>query len=453
MDLISELGAALGAGFRVDREMGGGGMSRLFSARDLTLDRDVVVKVYDGETSDLSADRFKAEIQVLARTQHPHVIPILTAGIAGSRPYFVMPYASGESLRARLLRDGALPVQDALRILREVLDALAFAHERGIVHRDIKPENILLSAGHAVVADFGIAKALRASGFATSVGVALGTPAYMAPEQATADPNADHRMDLYALSAVAYEMLAGEPPFRGSVQEIIAAHLTTPPVALSKRRTGIPKALSDAVMAGLSKLPEDRPASARAYLNLLESVTTGESSASQRPAKRKRLALVAAVLGIALVSGAVWFTRPSINERAKALAVLPLTSPSGDSALTRLGRDLASTLGLTLDGIGGLSIVDPASSIALAGQQPSPLSDAAARSVAQRLGASAYLTGTVVRAGEGLRVDLLLRGASDTASVLARVAGASRDLDPRDPTVAVVGWCHDSFALRDAVVP
>jgi len=191
-DLLPQLQAAFGVGYRFEKELGGGGMSRVFVATELDLARRVVVKVLAPElAAGVSVDRFRRETQLAASLQHPHIVPLLTAGAAGDLLYYTMPLVEGESLRSRLAREGELPVRDALRILRDVADALAYAHGRDLVHRDIKPDNVLLSGGHALVADFGIAKALsQAAGSSglTSVGVAIGTPTYMAPEQAAGDP-------------------------------------------------------------------------------------------------------------------------------------------------------------------------------------------------------------------------------------------------------------------------
>src|SRR5881397_2157345 len=194
-------------------------MSRVFVAQEVRLGRQVVVKVLPPAlAAGVSADRFEREIQLAARLQHPHIVPLLTAGSAGDLLYYVMPHIEGESLRARLAHEHELPIGDAVRILRDVCDALAYAHGQGIVHRDVKPDNVLFSGKHALVTDFGVAKAVAEStgkGTLTSLGVALGTPAYMAPEQAAADPNTDHRADIYALGVVGYELLTGHPPFAG----------------------------------------------------------------------------------------------------------------------------------------------------------------------------------------------------------------------------------------------
>ena len=229
-ELFDRLQAAVGDNYRLIEELGGGGMSRVFLALEVELDRRVVIKVLPPDmTAGVNRERFHREIQLAARLQHPHVVPLLTAGAADDLLYYVMPYIDGESLRTKLNREGELPVGEAVRILTEVADALSYAHRNGVVHRDIKPDNILLSDGHAVVADFGVAKAVTASSGAsslTSLGVALGTPAYMAPEQAAADPHTDHRADIYAVGALAYEMLSGQPPFTGATpQAVMAAHV------------------------------------------------------------------------------------------------------------------------------------------------------------------------------------------------------------------------------------
>ena len=211
---------AVGTAYRIEKELGGGGMSRVFLAEETGLERKVVVKVLPPEmAAGVNAERFRREILLAAKLQHPHIVPLLTAGANADLLYYVMPFIQGESLRARLAREGELPVGQAARILRDVADALAYAHRQGVVHRDIKPDNVMLADGHAVVTDFGVAKAVESStgeSSLTSLGVALGTPAYMSPEQAAADPHVDHRADIYAVGAMAYEMLTGRPPFTGA---------------------------------------------------------------------------------------------------------------------------------------------------------------------------------------------------------------------------------------------
>jgi serine/threonine-protein kinase len=282
MDLRDQLQRTLGSAFTLERELGGGGMSRVFVARDEALGREIVAKILPPElAAEMSVERFTREVRVAAALQHPHIVPVLTAGDAGGLPYYTMPFVKGESLRQRLARDGALGVRDAVGILRDIVKALAYAHAQGIVHRDIKPDNILITGGSAVVTDFGIAKAITASrtvsggATLTQLGTALGTPAYMAPEQAAGDPDVDHRADLYALGVTAYEMLAGAAPFAGRTpSELLRAHLTEPPPSLAEKRPDVPRSLVALVHACLAKVPAERPADADAVLHELDDVTT-----------------------------------------------------------------------------------------------------------------------------------------------------------------------------------
>jgi eukaryotic-like serine/threonine-protein kinase len=269
MELRDQLQASLGDAYRLDRELGGGGMSRVFVAQERALERRVVVKVLPPElTGSLSLERFRREIRLAARVHHPHIVPVLLVGQADGLLYYTMPYIEGESLRERLDREGKLPISDVIRIMRDVADALSHAHALGVVHRDIKPDNILLVRHHALVTDFGVAKALRQSlqseerrahSRTPSAGLALGTPAYMAPEQAAADPTIDHRADTYALGCVAYEMLTGKPPFSDRPpRKILAAHVAELPAPVSDGRPDVPFALERIVMRCLEKNPDDR---------------------------------------------------------------------------------------------------------------------------------------------------------------------------------------------------
>jgi len=254
-------------------------MSRVFLAEETRLGRQVVVKVLPPEMSAaVNVERFEREIQLAARLQHPHIVPLLTAAASGDILYYIMPYIAGESLRAKLAREGELPVAEATKILREVVDALAYAHKSGVVHRDIKPDNVLLSEGHAVVTDFGVAKAVTASSgksSLTSLGVALGTPAYMAPEQAAADPHVDHRADIYAVGTLAYEMLTGRTPFLAPTpQALLAAHITQTPDPVARHRAAVPAPLSGVIMRCLEKRPADRWQSAGEMNQQLEALAT-----------------------------------------------------------------------------------------------------------------------------------------------------------------------------------
>ncbi|GLC25798.1 serine/threonine-protein kinase [Roseisolibacter agri] len=290
------LEAALTPSYALGRELGGGGMSRVFLAEERSLGRTVVVKVLPPDlAAGINRDRFRREIQLAARLQHPHIVPLLAAGEVDGSLYYTMPYIQGESVRAALARGRRFGVRDVVRLLHDVVDALAHAHARGIVHRDVKPGNVLLQGSHALVTDFGVAKALSAargghtSGDggdahdpfvtvtgATSTGLAIGTPAYMAPEQLAADPSADHRVDLYAAGLLAYELCTGASPFLAeSPRATLAAQLTRMPDPLHVVRPDVPPALSDVIMRCLAKEPADRPPSAEALLADLEAATQG----------------------------------------------------------------------------------------------------------------------------------------------------------------------------------
>src|SRR4051812_2463304 len=263
----AELQEALGSAYELQRELAGGGMSRVFLATERALNRDVVVKVLPPDlAAGVNRERFRREIQVAAQLQHPHIVPLHTAGSHGDLLYFTMPFIQGESLQ-RALRDGTtFTTRQVLRILHDVVDALAYAHERGVIHRDIKPANVLRSGSHAVVTDFGVAKAISASlpavGMTTS-GVAIGTPAYMAPEQLAGDVNADHRMDIYAVGLLAYELFTGGSPFaESSPAATMAAQLTRDPPELSRIRNDVSPAVSQLIARCLAKDPSKRPQSA-----------------------------------------------------------------------------------------------------------------------------------------------------------------------------------------------
>ena len=270
MELRDQLQNTLGASYTLERELGGGGMARVFVAEETRLARKVVVKVLSPElAAGISSERFEREIKVSASLQQANIVPVLSAGETGGTPYYTMPYVDGESLGARLRSRGALPIREVVSVLRDVARALAYAHERGIVHRDIKPDNVLLSGGAAVVSDFGIAKAISASRThaegptLTQLGMAVGTPAYIAPEQAAGDPDIDHRADIYSFGCMAYEMLTGQPPFadRGP-QRLIAAHMNETPRPLLESRPDAPPALAAMVMQCLEKHAAARPQSA-----------------------------------------------------------------------------------------------------------------------------------------------------------------------------------------------
>jgi serine/threonine-protein kinase len=255
-DLLNRLQASLADRYRIDRELGRGGMATVFLAHDLKHDRPVALKVLHPELAQvLGPDRFHREIRLCARLQHPHILSVHDSGDADGRLWFTMPYVEGEALRGRLERERQLPVNDSLRIAREVADALHYAHQHGVIHRDIKPENILLSGTHALVADFGIARALfsNADDKLTESGISLGTPRYMSPEQAVAERDIDQRTDIYSLGCVLYEMLTGEPPFTGPTPQAVLAKRLSEPVPHLRTGRDVSLALERAVTKALAR--------------------------------------------------------------------------------------------------------------------------------------------------------------------------------------------------------
>jgi serine/threonine-protein kinase len=361
-DLGSRLQEVLGGGYRVERELGGGGMSRVFLAEETGLGRRVVVKVLPPDLAPgINAERFRREIQLSASLQHPHIVPVLAAGGSGDVFYYTMPLIEGESLRARLTRQGQLPVREAVRALRDVADALAHAHARGVVHRDIKPDNVLISHQHAVVTDFGVAKAVsRSAGDSsiTSVGVALGTPAYMSPEQAAGDPDVDGRADVYALGAMGYEMLAGRPPFAGmGPARLLAAQVTERVPPLLEHRPDLPPDLANLLMRCLEKDPARRPQSAALVRDALDAIGT---PTPVPPVTRRRHVWQLAAAGLAFVALALWLglrSRPAPVLDANRIAVAPFDVLDPSLALWHEG--LVDVLSRTLDGAGPLQAVAP----------------------------------------------------------------------------------------------
>jgi len=423
--LASAPSAALRAGladrYVIERELGGGGMSRVFLATETALGRQVVVKVIAPELAEgVSAERFAREMKLAARLQQANIVPVLSAGDANGLPYYTMPYVRGESLRARLATSQPLPVTEAVHILRDVARALAFAHGEGVVHRDIKPENILLSGGAAVVTDFGIAKAISAArtldaplAGLTQTGASIGTPAYMAPEQAAGDPAVDHRADLYAWGLVAWELLAGRHPFadRATPQAMLAAQLTGTAPAVRTIRADVPAALSDLVHRCLAKEPSARPASAAELLVALDQVTTPVTAtiALPRAGRPWRGITVVGLLG-ALLLAVTWLLGRNPVEGPEApgprsLAVLPFASVGGDTANAYFAEGMADELATALAKVPGLQLAGRNSANAARSQGRSP------QEIGKALGVEAVLQGTVRRAGDRMRVSVELTNA------------------------------------------
>jgi hypothetical protein len=318
--LFAQVATALGDRYTLVRELGQGGMGAVFLGRDVKLGREVAIKVLPPTTrAYLGSDRFQREVQLAARLSHPHIVPLFEADEVDGFLYYVMGYVAGESLAERLTNQGQLPLDEALRITTEVGDALQYAHEHGIVHRDIKPANILLSGGHALVTDFGIAKSVAESEEGktlTGTGVTVGTAAYMSPEQASGERRIDARSDVYALAAVLYEMLTGEPPFTGSTaQAIVARILVDAPRSVRTVRPNVPVHIEQALLAGLAKVPGDRPPSARAFVERL-------SPPKEEPPVARRSLVPRFAAAVAVVGAA-------------AIAVALLTRPRAPAALSR----------------------------------------------------------------------------------------------------------------------
>ncbi len=425
-DVATRLAAALADRYRLDRELGGGGMSRIWVATETALDRQVVVKVIASELSEgLSAERFTREVRLAARLQQANIVPVLHAGTAAGLPYYTMPYVRGESLRARMTDGAPLSLAERVAILRDVARALAYAHGEGVVHRDIKPENVLLSHGAAMVTDFGIAKALTASRTQdgdvavtlTQAGGSIGTPAYMAPEQAVGG-SIDQRTDLYAWGVMAYELLTGGHPFgrHTTPQQLIAAHIAEPPTPIAGKSPALPPALAALVMQCLEKDPARRPDSATAVLTAFEIQATPVPSVPRPAANAPRLRMtgVLVVAGLVVAALVVWALRPGRDGTApshgaeQSLAVLPLANLSGDKADDYFGIGLAEEITRAV-AKNGVRVIGRVSAGAL---QARGLDE---RAIANELGVGSLLTGTVQRADSQIRITVTLVSANDGA--------------------------------------
>jgi eukaryotic-like serine/threonine-protein kinase len=354
-DVPLALSAALAERYRVERLLGRGGMATVYLARDLRHDRDVAVKVLQPEVSaSIGGERFLGEIRTTGQLKHPHILPLFDSGSSGAVLFYVMPFIDGESLRARIERTGRLGVDDIIRILQQLADALAYAHSHGVIHRDIKPENVLVSGRHIFLADFGIARALETPDAATKMtgtGVMVGTPVYMAPEQAVGD-SVDHRADIYAFGVLAYELLSGSPPFKGSSQQILTARLTESPRDVTRRRPDTPPALGALVMKCIEK---DRDARCQGMDDVLAALEGLAQSEARTPATRPRASVsrgaVLAVASLAIVAAiGVWYTLngPTTSGALAIGRIFRVTSEPGlelDPALAPDGRTIAYVAG------------------------------------------------------------------------------------------------------------
>ncbi len=453
MSTFDELQAALRGTYRITRELGGGSMSRVFVADDLTVDRQVVLKVLPVELAAVvNVERFNRETQLLARLQHPHIVPVLTVGSLHGLPWFSMPYIDGESLRARIERESTLPLGDVVSVMRDVAKALAYAQERGVVHRDIKPDNILLTGDSATVADFGIAKAISAArteqpGDAlTQMGMAIGTPGYMSPEQVMGGEAVDHRTDIYALGCVAYEMLCGSAPFGNRpVPQQLTSHLTEIPVSIAERRPDVPVALAALVMHCLQKDPADRPQDARSILAALEQpgVRSGEQSAARTsagPITARRVMTAAVAALVVVFAGYLGLRALGIGPNASLLARgalaprerLVMTDFVVRGADSLLGRVAADAMRAGLVQSNAVTLLTPGEIGDALGRMKRPresrLSLELVREVAIREGVRAIVDGELIAAGASYVLSVRLITA-DSGRELAsyRATAASPD--------------------------
>jgi serine/threonine-protein kinase len=450
-DQLDRLAAALTDRYRIDRQIGAGGMATVYVAEDIKHHRRVAVKMLRPElAANLGAERFLREIEIAAGLHHPHILALYDSGGAGDVLFYVMPFIEGQSLRDRIEKVGALPIDEAVRIIREVTDALAYSHEHGVVHRDIKPENILLAGAHAMVTDFGIAKAVSDAGAhqLTGTGMSLGTPTYMAPEQAMADPGIDHRVDIYAVGVMAYELLAGRAPFLGTnPQQVVAGHLSQKPDPLSIHRSAVSPALEAVVMRCLEKNPADRWQSAAELLKALDAAAVpasaaataaSETTAATPPRRRQRRNQVIAggIVSVALVAaGLAWFGQVGragtlIGDDVLAQDDLVLVSEfqnrTADSSLAETVTDAVRvelqqsrvvqvmSQRAMWDGLRRMGVGHDAA-----------LPDSVVRELAERESAKAYVVGDIARIGSGYQLTArVLATQGGTEALTARVTAA-----------------------------
>jgi serine/threonine-protein kinase len=376
-ELLDRLDTALASRYRIERELGQGGMARVFLAHDLKYERAVAVKVLRPElAAEVGPTRFLREIQIAARLHHPHILPLYDSDTVGGLVYYVMPYIEGETLRHRLLRERQLPVEDALQIAREVSDALNYAHKAGVIHRDIKPANILLDSGHALVADFGIARAIGTG--ESSTGHIIGTPAYMSPEQIEGVKELDGRSDVYSLGCVLFEMLVGEPPFKGtSVMSVIANRLSNPVPSARAQRDLVPEAIDWAVKKAMATLPADRFQTAAQFAEALGTPAT---------------------VAIAVGTAQAMVEAVQAVSTTKSVAVLPFENMSTDPENEYFSDGITDDIIAQLSKISALKVISRTSSM----QYKKTTKKIAA--IAQELGVEAVLEGSVRRAGQRVRI-------------------------------------------------
>ena len=407
IEITQRLSLALADRYRIERELGAGGMATVYLAEDLRHQRRVAVKVLRPElAAALGHERFLREITTTANLRHPHILPLYDSGEAAGFLFYVMPYVEGESLRDRLRREKQLPIEDALSIAQEIADALSYAHSRGVIHRDIKPENILLESGHAVVADFGIARAVDAAGGSqlTETGLAIGTPTYMSPEQAAGEREIDGRSDLYALGCVLYEMLAGQPPFTGpTVESVIHQHMTATAAPITQIRPAVPAEVAGVLQRALAKNPADRFNPVAQFADALRrpGSATSPPSVASAGARATRLPVALAVVAALIILG--WMGTRALRSKdstagaIERIAVLPLDNATGDSAQTFFADGMTRELiGVLTDA--GVRVLGHR---AVAAYRNTTLP---ASQIASELGVDAIVVGAILKAGDVVQV-------------------------------------------------
>ncbi len=434
------LAEALAGRYALERELGRGGMATVWLARDLRHDRPVAIKVLRPELgAAIGAERFRREIRLTAGLQHPNILPLHDSGEAAGRLWYVMPYVAGETLRAHLARTGPLPVDEALGLVAEIGGALAHAHRHGIVHRDVKPENVLLADGHALVADFGIARAAGGERL-TETGLALGTPAYMSPEQVSGDA-VDARSDQYALAALAWELLTGEPPYTGpTAQSVAAKHVAQPVPSVRTTRATVPEHVDRALQRALAKLPADRFPEMADFVDALlhpPAHDTVAVSPARRGAGRRGVRALAALAVIVAGAAAGWWlvrgrARPSGLD-PDAVVVVPFRVEGADPSLTYLGEGMVDLVAAKLPGGGGLRAVAPRATLAAWRSETRSGDGDPARAVARRLQAGLVLDGSVVGTAGRLTLTGALRDAATGST-----AGSGQVTGPADSLPALV---------------
>jgi serine/threonine-protein kinase len=453
---LERVQSALAPRYLVQRELGAGGMAVVYLAEDPRHGRPVAVKVMRSElAAALGPERFLREIRIAARLRHPHIVPLYDSGEADGLLYYVMPYVEGESLRDRLRRERQLPVNEALGIACEVADALAHAHAQELIHRDIKPGNILLEGGHTLVADFGIARAVGSAAttqLTTATGLAIGTPAYMSPEQALGDAAVDARSDVYALGCVLYEMLAGEPPYTGPTpQAIMARQLAEPVRSLRIVRDTVPDQVEQAVLRALARVPADRFSSVTAFRDALmggpgtpDRSGGAKAQAGPRITRRRAVLATVAIAAVTLVGVAIALPRvarlrgggpPIAAAAVPGVAVLPFHTVGADPALWHEG--IVDMLSYDLDGIGQLRKIDPVTVLTgwrrMGGSASNALSADDAREIGRRLGSRYVVTGRAVQIGADVQ---LIAEVHDVES--GEMRGAARVTRPADSASSLV---------------